>query len=154
MLAAMRRKHTMPSFLEGVITPEAYERWLSRKAITHVARDKRRGRSTATKVLYKEAIHAAVILSEGKDAYTGEQLHWHLIGKYRNEDSKVGSHKYKAGFALLPTVDHVTAEATEANFRICAWRTNDAKNDLSLEAFLELCTKILQYAGYSRRKLG
>jgi diadenosine tetraphosphate (Ap4A) HIT family hydrolase len=144
----------MPSFLDGVVTPEAYERWLSKRAIAHVNRDRKRGRSAATRVLYKEAIHAAVILSEGKDAYTGEQLHWHLISKYKNEDSQAGRHKYKAGFALLPTVDHVTAEATEANFRICAWRTNDAKNDLSLEAFLELCVKVLQYAGYSVRKPG
>lgn len=134
--------------------PEAYERWLSRKAIAHVNRDRGRGRSAATRALYKEAIHAAVILSEGKDAYTGERLHWHLISTYRNEDSKAGGHKYRAGFALLPTVDHLEAEATEANFRICASRTNDAKNDLSLEAFLELCAKVLRHAGYSVRKPG
>lgn len=143
----------MPSFLAGVITPEAYERWLKRKAVAHVNRDRKRGR-TCNVALYKEAIHAAVFISEGKDAYTGESLHWKLISTYNNEDSKKGRHGYKAGFALLPTVDHVTAEATEASFRICGWRTNDAKNDLSLEDFLKLCQKALSHAGYHVEKRG
>jgi hypothetical protein len=99
--------------------------------------------------LYKEAIHAAVPLSEGKDAYTGEPLKWNLISTYKNEDSKAGRHTYKSGFALLPTVDHVIAGATEASFRICGWRTNDAKNDLSSEEFIELCLRVLTHAGYS-----
>ena len=81
-----------------------------------------------------------------------KHLHWHLISTYRNEDSKAGSYEYMAGFALLLTVDHVAAEATKANFRICAWRTNAAKNNLSLEALLEVCVKVLQYAGYSVQK--
>jgi hypothetical protein len=138
----MPRKHSMPKFLEDVITPEAYERWLSRKAKAHAMRDRKRGNSTATIALYKEAIHAAVLLSEGLDAYTGEQLDWTLLSKYHNEESKAGRHGYKAGFALLPTVDHVSAGATEASFRICSWRTNDAKNDLSLEIFVDLCQKV------------
>ena len=142
----------MPKFLEGVILPEIYERWLGRKAMAHVKRDRRRGISAATISLYKEAIHAAVILSEGLDAYTGEELNWTLLSKYNNEESKAGRHGYKAGFALLPTVDHVSAGATEASFRICSWRTNDAKNDLSLEAFIELCQKVLIHAGHSVKK--
>lgn len=142
----------MPKFLEGVIPPEAYEKWLSRKAKAHVIRDRKRSHSTARVSLYKEAIHAAVLMSEGLDAYTGEELDWTLLSKYNNEESKAGRHGYKAGFALLPTVDHVSAGATEASFRICGWRTNDAKNDLSLEAFIELCKKMLTHAGYSVQK--
>lgn len=148
----MPRKHTMPMFLDGVATPEVYERWLGRKAQAHVKRDIKRNYSGATYALYKEAIHAAVILSEGHDAYTGEELDWTLLSKYNNEESKAGRHGYKAGFALLPTVDHVSAGATEASFRICSWRTNDAKNDLSHEAFVELCKKVLAHAGYSIQK--
>ena len=144
----------MPSFLVGKVQPEVYERWLNRKAMAHVKRDRKRGHLAAIRAQYKEAIHAAVLVSGGKDAYTGEKLDWGLISTYNNEDSKAGRHKYKAGFALLPTVDHVAAEATEASFRICAWRTNDAKNDLSLEDFLKLCVKALQHAGYSVRKRG
>jgi hypothetical protein len=93
-------------------------------------------------------------MSVGRDAYTGEELDWKLLSTYKNEDSKTGKHGYKAGFALLPTVDHVTAGATEASFRICGWRTNDAKNDLSHEAFVELCTKVLAHAGYSVKSHG
>jgi hypothetical protein len=148
----MPRKHSMPPFLDGVVSPEAYERWLVRKARAHVKRDRERGHSAPTVALYKEAIHAAVVLSEGVDAYSGERLDWKLISRYNNEESKAGRHGYKAGFALLPTVDHVDAGATEASFRICSWRTNDAKNDLSLEAFLELCQKVLTHAGYSVQK--
>jgi len=137
----------MPPFLEDTIKPDVYERWLRRKAMAHVKRDRKRGR-TCSVALYKEAIHAAVVLSDGKDAYTGEALEWNLISTYRNEDSKDGRHGYKAGFALLPTVDHVTAEATEASFRVCGWRTNDAKNDLPMATFLEVCEKVLKHAGY------
>src|SRR5262245_26915547 len=112
----------MPAFLNGLVSQEAYERWLGRKAMAHCKRDRKRGSKTATRALYKEAIHAAVLLSEGRDAYTGEQLNWKLISTYNNDESKLGKSSYKAGFALLPTVDHVTAGATEASFRICGWR--------------------------------
>jgi hypothetical protein len=141
----MPRKHSMPLFLEGVIPPEAYERWLGRKAAAHVKRDRKRAQSDVTPSLYKETIHAAVLLSEGCDAYTGEPLD-------NNEDAKAGKHKYKSRFALLPTVDHVSAGATEANSRICSWRTNDAKSDLSFEGFVELCQKVLTHVGYSVQK--
>ena len=143
----------MPTFLEGKVTPAAYDRWLRRKAAAHLKRDRKRGRE-CTGATYREAIHAAVVLSDGRDAYTGEPLDWHLISTYQNEDSKNGRHTYKAGFALLPTVDHVAAEASEASFRICGWRTNDAKNDLSLESFLEVCQRALNYAGYHVEKPG
>ena len=148
----MPRKHTMPKFLDSVISPEAYERWLGRKAAAHVKRDRKRGHTAAKGAAYKEAIHAAVLVSEGLDAYTGEKLEWKLISTYNNEESKAGRHGYKAGFALLPTVDHVSAGATEASFRICSWRTNDAKNDLSPEEFIGLCKKVLAHAGYSVKK--
>lgn len=146
------RKHTMPAFLVEIVSAETYERWLSRKASAHVRRDKKRSQSGVSQSLYKEAIHAAVILSGGKDAYTGEALHWHLISKYDNDESKSGRHSYKSSFALLPTVDHVSAGATEASFRICSWRANDAKNDLSVDSFLSLCEKVLVHAGYSVKK--
>lgn len=148
----MPLKHTMPAFLEGVTTAEAYERWLGRKAMAHVKRDRGRGHSpeAVTRALYKEAIHAAVVLSGGVDAYTGEKLDWHLISKYNNDESKVGRHTYKAQFALLPSVDHVDAGATEASFRICAWRTNDAKNDLSMSEFVQLCRRVVAFSDGSQ----
>tara|TARA_B100001105_G_scaffold64845_1_gene50753 strand:+ start:1987 stop:2439 length:453 start_codon:yes stop_codon:yes gene_type:complete len=147
----MARKHTMPAFLEGKTEAQAYERWLARKASAHVRRDRNRGRAgdSVTRSLYKEAIHAAVVLSGGVDAYTGEPLDWHLISQYDNDESKLGRHMYKAQFALLPSVDHLDAGATEASFRICAWRTNDAKNDLSHGEFIALCRRVVAHAGES-----
>ncbi len=143
----MSKKRAMPSFLEGVVEPEAYEHWLIRKAAAHVKRDRKRGRK-CTGSAYRAAIHRAVVRSGGKDAYTGEKLDWHLMSTYDNEHSQRGRRAYKARFALLPTVDHVEGEATGTKFEICAWRTNDAKNDLSLESFLDLCQKVLAHAGY------
>ena len=136
----------MPAFLDGVVTSAIYERWLVRKAAAHVKRDRKRDRE-CTPAAYREAIHAAVLLSGGTDAYTGEALNWRLISTYKNEDSKAGRHAYKAGFAMLPTVDHVAAAATEASFKICGWRTNDAKNDMTIEEFVELCRKVVATLG-------
>src|SRR5690606_24293155 len=93
-LMVMVRKHSMPDFLIGEVTPEAYERWLTRKAAAHVKRDRKRGYSSVAQALYKEAIHAAVILSKGRDCYTGEPLNWRLISTYKNEESKEGKHRY------------------------------------------------------------
>lgn len=149
----MSKKHAMPSFLEGVVTPEAYERWLIRKAAALVKRHRKTG-PKCTGSAYRAAIHQVVVRSGGKDAYMGEKLDWHLISAYNNEHAKRGRRAYKAEFALLPSVDHVQPEATEARFRICAWRTNDAKNDLSLEPFLDLCQKVLGRAGYFVERRG
>jgi hypothetical protein len=143
----MPRKHTLPLFLVGIVTDEAYERWLDRKAAAHVKRDRARGHTCAGST-YKEAIHAAVLASDGRDHYTGEALAWDLISAYKNDESQKGRHAYKLGFALLPTVDHVSASATEASFKICAWRTNDAKHDLSVSSFVELCRRVLEHQGY------
>ncbi|ABO55014.1 conserved hypothetical protein [Burkholderia vietnamiensis G4] len=141
------RKRQLPPFLIGVVSEELYLRWLLRKAQAHVVRDRARGMS-ASGAQYRDAIHAAVLASEGLDHYTGERLDWHLISKYANAESQEGRHHYKAGFALLPTVDHVEASAVAASFKICAWRTNDAKNDLSVEGFFALCARVLEHAGY------
>lgn len=83
--------------------------------------------------------------SGGLDAYTGEPLEWILIGTYKNEDSKLGRHKYKAQFALLPAVDHHESDVAGTPFRMCAWRTNTAKNDLPIDAFIDLCRRVVAY---------
>jgi len=144
----MPHKHTMPQFLGPHVTPLAYEHWLERKARAVRTRDRKRGRKS-TRAQLKEAIHAAVLASEGRDAYTGEELDWKLISTYRNEDARAGRYEHKARFALLPTVDHARPGDTEADFKICGWRTNDAKNDLPHDAFIELCIRVLEHAGFS-----
>jgi len=143
-----QRKHQLPPFLDGVVSEQVYFRWLARKAIAHVRRDRKRFANSAMGAAYRQAIHEAVVASGGRDDYTGEALDWTLISKYTNAESQEGRHHYKAGFALLPTVDHVEASASSAAFKVCAWRTNDAKNDLSVKEFIALCERVLIHAGY------
>jgi len=83
----------------------------------------------------------------GTDWYTGEQLEWEKIGTYSNEESRANRSRYKAGLALLPTVDHVLGEDNVYDFVICGWRTNDAKNDLNLKEFLDVCRKVVARHG-------
>ena len=141
----MTRKYELPGFLEGVLTQAEYDRWLHRKAVAHVRRDRKRGNKAATNEAYKGALHAGITASAGCDAYTGEKLDWHLVGQYDNEKSKKDKRDYKARFGLLPTADHVNDGRGPADFRICAWRTNDAKGDLPLEEFIALCERVIAY---------
>lgn len=147
MLAVKKmRKYELPGFLEGIVLQKDYERWLHRKAVAHVRRDRSRGNKTATNEEYKTAIHNAVQESCGVDVYTGERLAWDQIGKYNNEKSEKLKREYKKQFALLPSVDHVGDGTGSADFKICAWRTNDAKSDLTYDEFVELCRKVLEAA--------
>jgi hypothetical protein len=141
------KKYQIPDFLAGVVDQASYERWLARKAAAHVRRDRKRGNLSAMIELYKIAIHQAISSSKGLDTYTGEPLQWNLLSKYNNEASKLGRRVYKATLGLLPTVDHVGDGLGEASFKICAWRTNDAKNDLSYAEFVELCRRVADRHG-------
>jgi hypothetical protein len=145
----MPKKYELPAFLVGVVGQDDYELWLRRKAQAHVKRDRKRGNEAAIGERYRNAIHLAVLASNGLDVYTGEALDWTLISKYDNDESKENGRHYKAGFALLPTVDHVGDGLGAAEFCICGWRTNDAKNDLELSEFLSLCQSVLEHHGYS-----
>ena len=75
-------------------------------------------------------------------------LDWSLVGTYANAASKIGRHAYKKTFGLLPSIDHEDAASTTAAFRICAWRTNDAKHDLTSEEFLALSRRVVEHAGF------
>jgi hypothetical protein len=138
----------LPPFLEGKVTLATYDRWLQRKAAAHAKRDRKRFDQWKSSSNYRDEIHQAVLRSRGRDAYTGEDLDWSLLSKYNNEESKAGRHGYKAGFALLPTVDHIESDNRIATFCICGWRTNDAKHDLSITSFLALCERVLKHHGY------
>ena len=139
-------KYQRHTFLPSAIAQGVYERWLRRKAAAHAKRDRRRGSAKAIGEAYRLAIHQAVVASDGKDAYTGEKLDWTLISRYDNAESKEKSRSYKHTFAHLPTVDHVGDGLGVADFKICGWRTNDAKNDLSLEEFIALCRRVVEKA--------
>ena len=64
-----------------IVDQQVYERWLQRKAVAHVRRDRARDNTTATVKEYKEVIHKAVCECGGKDAYTNEELDWSLLSK-------------------------------------------------------------------------
>jgi hypothetical protein len=117
-------------------------------------RDRQRGNVTANGDAYRVAIHSAVLECGGYDSYTGEKLKWSLISQYNNAEAKQQRRDYKRRFALLPTVDHVGNGMGTANFKICGWRTNDAKNALEMSAFLALCQAVLKHNGYVVTKRG
>jgi Uma2 family endonuclease len=139
------KTYDLPPFLSGNVSQQSYLRWLNRKSSAHVRRNKRRGNTSANNVAYKEAIHRVVLESNGRDDYTGEPLNWSLISQYNNAESKDMRRQYKAKFAFLPTIDHVGDGLGAANFKICSWRTNDAKHDLTHDEFVELCRLIVAH---------
>jgi hypothetical protein len=116
--------------------------WLHRKAVAHVRRDRKRGRANARNNEYKLAIHIAVGESNGEDAYTGEPLDWKLIRQWDNSDAR----EQKKRFGLLPSLDHMPEEEMQPQFKICAWRTNDAKSDLPYKDFVALCERVVAFA--------
>ncbi|MGB7656330.1 MAG: hypothetical protein WBL74_12700 [Novosphingobium sp.] len=143
----MPKRYQIPASLadQGILHG-TYERWLRRKAAAHVKRDRLRAGHVITGELYRQRIHEAVSQHGTHDFYTGEKLDWKLVSTYDNVASKAGRSVYKAGFALLPTVDHVLREDGKWDFVICAWRTNDAKNDMSHAEFIALCRRVVAHA--------
>ncbi|OGO37410.1 MAG: hypothetical protein A2147_10820 [Chloroflexi bacterium RBG_16_57_8] len=89
------------------------------------------------------AIHRAVQESHGRDAYANETLAWTLLSSYDNDQSQKQGRQYKAKLALLPSVDHVGDRKCKPEFKICSWRTNDAKSDLYYKEFVDLCRKVI-----------
>lgn len=143
--ATVRKKYSLPAFIMGQCSEEKYLRWLHRKAVAHVRRDQARGNKEAKCAEYKFAIHGAVQQSVGKDAYTGHPLDWSLISAYDNQAAKGAGRKYKRQFANLPTVDHIGDGLGSPDFKICAWKVNDAKSDLSIKEFLALCHDVINH---------
>ncbi|HWD27125.1 MAG TPA: hypothetical protein VG387_08170 [Rhizomicrobium sp.] len=146
------KKYVVPEFLSGRVDQDRYERWLKAKARTHSKGDVGRFGVRSSAEAYRDMLHAAVLSSSGKDCYTGEDLHWEKISTYNNDHSRAGKTAYKAGFALLPTADHVRKSDGTFDFVICGWRTNDSKSDLHLEELLELCERVLVHHGYRVEK--
>ena len=139
-------KYPLPDVLKGKCSQEDYTHWLYGKAGAHIRRDLKRGNTLATPELYRQAIHAAVCDGGDKDAYTGKPLRWDLIRTYDNKKAKAGKRKYKQKFADLPTLDHVDDGLGFPNFKICSWKINDCKSDLTHEEFIEVCRQVIAHA--------
>ncbi len=138
-------QYPLPSNLQGKCKQEDYTHWLRWKAHAHVKRDTKRGNRTASAASYRDAIHRAVCKGGDRDAYTGRPLRWDLIRKYNNKDSKKGKRAYKKRFADLPTVDHEDDGLGKPKFKMCSWRTNDCKNDLTVRELLRFCEQFLAH---------
>lgn len=143
------RKYQIPDFLSETHSQNEYYKWLINKTHSLVERDRKwlKDQKRTKKIVpqkYTQAIHEAVCECAGRDSYTGEWLAWDLLGKYDTKESKKRKGDYKNDFALLPAVDHA-GKFGVAKFKICSWRTNSAKNNLSLAEFRELCKKVLAY---------
>ncbi len=145
------RKYDVPPAIKTQCDQAKYVRWLHRKAMAHVKRDRKRGIHCAV-AEDKSQIHDAVVASGGLDFYTGEPLNWSLISQYDNEVSRLGRAKYKRTLAYLPTVDHTTDADGGLMFVICSWYVNDAKSDLSLDDFYGLCERVLKHCENLQRK--
>ncbi len=138
-------KYEKPSFIEKSVSQKNYEKWLYRRAQAHIRRDRKKGDTKSTPEEYRVAIQKAVCESKGLDAYTGEHMHWNLISTFNNDEAKKGKSEYKKRFKDMPTVDHEEGFQSKLKFKICAWAVNDAKSDLSLKDFVELCKQIIKY---------
>jgi hypothetical protein len=132
-----------PHWLPDTVA-RTYPGWVQRKAVTLCKRDQKRGGNGNVQD-YRLAIHQAVLASDGLDHWTGEPLDWHLIGTYDNREAAAGKGEHKKLYALLPTIDHRFNTPTP-DFVICAWRTNDAKHDMTPEELLEFCRRVVAHA--------
>jgi hypothetical protein len=145
----MSAKYQLPICLEELRVDEtAFVRWLHRKAMAHVRRDRRRGFRDSFVSRYKEHIIRAVAEANGCDFYTGQQLDWRLISKWNNDDASAKGGEYKRAFWNLPTVDHEDPRNPLSPIRLCSWRVNDAKNDQTIEELLKLADDIRKWLTY------
>ena len=126
------------------LSDEKYSELIQRKAVAVTRRDKRRGGKYSVKEA-REAIHQAFHRCNGFDPYDGSKLAPELLGEYKNEDAKAQGAAHKRRFAMLPTVDHVTAKPVP-DFEIVSWQTNDAKGDMSPDEFIAYCRRVVQNA--------
>jgi len=94
---------------------------------------------------YKAEIHTAVCEFGQADFYTGEALEWSLVSTFDNESAKAGRARYKKTFAMLPTIDHTFDGQGRPKFVICSWYVNDAKSDLTVDEFYQLCERVLKF---------
>jgi hypothetical protein len=94
-------KYALTECIRAQCTQDKYSKWLHRKAVAHVRRDRKREKH-CTVARYEAKIHAAVCESGDRDFYTGERLDWSLINTWDNESAKLGRSKYKGTLPHFP----------------------------------------------------
>lgn len=96
---------------------------------------------------YFEAVYEALKDCGGKDCYTGEKLNWEITLSQKPDVSEIEKRQNRVTF------DHKNGRnLKKLEFAVCAGKTNDAKNDLPIEKFVELCIKLLTNNGYTVSK--
>lgn len=140
---ATRHKHQPPPWVAEHLDPATYNNWLRGKAQGLVRRDEQRGGSYTVSEA-KASVHAAMVACEGRDHWTGETLREDLLGIYDSDESGLRGGAYKKELAMKPTIDHRNSEPV-CDFVICAWRTNDAKHDMSIDELKEFCRLVLEH---------
>jgi hypothetical protein len=137
-------KYPLPCFLEGIITPSVYYKFLASRARTLLFRDRKRNKPfavTATKAQYRSLIHDAVMRNGQTDPYTGETLDWGLIGAMKEDPALRDIFEKK--FALMPTVDHIDPDKLE--FAIVSLLVNSSKSDMTPKEYRALCQKVVAF---------
>ena len=95
---------------------------------------------------YFEAVYDALAECNNKDYYTGDPLNWEISIE---DDPEQDACPAKVRQERI-TFDHVHGRnLSNLKFVMCAGKTNDAKNDLSKEKFIDLCKKVLTHSGYT-----
>lgn len=130
-----------PRFVrKGGLPCGAYCAWLNRETKRLRTRDK--GWFTQPPAdAYIVALHQAVLLSQGRDCYTGHPLQWRLLARPRR--TTTGRRRHIAQ-GRRPSVDHLNGTHQLA-FRMCEANVNEAKGPMSHQQFVKLCKAVADH---------
>ena len=132
---------------------EKFIEWALQRHVRLRARDKKwldkhpgSGRELPEAKDYFEAVYKALKKCNNKDYYTGYPLNWEISIE---DDPEQDACPAKVRQERI-TFDHVHGrDLSKLEFVMCAGKTNDAKNDLSKEKFIDLCKTVLTHNGYT-----
>jgi hypothetical protein len=142
-MLAVSHKYQPPPWVAEHMDAATYTRYVKRMARGAFLRDVKGGGTYSIEEA-ADAIHGAVLANEGRDHWTGEPMRWDLLGRYDSSESALRGGAYKKELAMKPTIDHRNSEPV-CDFVICAWRTNDAKHDMSIDELKECCRLVLEH---------
>jgi hypothetical protein len=140
-------RYIVPPDLAGIFTQTQYCRWLRKKALSVMVRDRRSKKPCALNMTisdYEQKIHAAACANALTDPFTGDTLAWNLVGQYDPARARQEIGYFKQ-FWLLPSVDHRDPDSDIPEFEICSWLVNLCKGDMTPSGFIALCNKIASH---------
>ena len=141
--------YPLPPFLMGAVSLKDYRKWLDMKGQNLRIRDLKLKRPYAkpnSVMMYKQKINQAVLDGGQFDPYTGEKINWGLISR---EKTLKKANFIDSGYAMHPAVDHTDPEIFE--FEICSWISNESKNCMTPDQFVDFCRKVIRFRGQSKK---